>query len=719
MSSESNSKAGHPPPPALNEPTEISNLVDSHGHENHSDEEKRKAKAAGKGPLRFKYRPALDGLRGLAVVGVVLFHADTPGWENGFAGVDVFFVLSGYLITSLIFVEILNSRNFNLMQFYARRSRRLLPASLTALLVSAIAYKLFANPLHVYQNRDSFVAAAFYGANWRLLWASVDYFAPSAPSPVQHYWSLSVEEQFYILWPLCFWLLVRLTGKKRRSKSLVAIVVALMLAGFVRTFSIRGTQPMYAYLGTIERTYQLFAGGVVALMAHHIEFGELNKQLGLGLSWTGLLAPLLLGTDLMIQATNVGLFSTFCTLSLIIGLEIAPESMVATILSSTVLRKLGGWSYSIYLWHWPLVVFGDMLSILPVEPVSRTAILVLHSIGCGALGYRFIEKPFSSIALSKTPLLKTGGDNVFWHRETGPSRQLTCWNCGMVATGIVMTCLVGALCFAVLQVSDEVRIAGEEAAGLASDSGASCQPWPSRANATSWVYLTGDSHAQVWSWGFKPLTREYDFHFQANYKSGCPWFYADRIWGRNFKDRTTPCLGMQEQVTKDLKGGKHDILILGSIGVTRQLTDDKLAVGDAGYFDVIEKGAAKRIEEWRPYVKQIVILGPFLLPEKSPVPCVTANEPSCDQPVRVMKGHNELLAVWRKMEEQFEEVRVVEMWNFFCEDDKCLARVPSSKARAWNDMAHPSKAGIRSRIDKLMWELEDNCVSLTEPEAIC
>jgi len=154
-------------------------------------------------PAGFARRKPLDGLRGVLAMVVVLFHLKQPGFAQGFAGVDGFFVVSGFVITSIIVHEVLTNKTLDFYRFYARRTKRLLPASATVLIVSAIGYKQFAAPLLVSRNRMSFLAGSCYIENFYLIELAKDYFAQSVEeSPVMHYWSLGVEEQFYFLWPI-------------------------------------------------------------------------------------------------------------------------------------------------------------------------------------------------------------------------------------------------------------------------------------------------------------------------------------------------------------------------------------------------------------------------------------------------------------------------------------------------------------------------------------
>lgn len=679
---------------------------------------------------KFEYRPALEGLRGLAVVAVVLFHADTPGLDNGFAGVDVFFVLSGFLITSIIYTELINSEGqFNFLQFYARRARRLLPASLTALVITAIVYKSTSNPLYVYENRDSFVAAAFYSANWRLLSASVDYFAPSSPSPVMHFWSLSVEEQFYFIWPIMFFFLVRFTNtatgsQKAVSKRLLGAVSMLCLAALIRTMTIRDSAPMRAYLGTAERSYQLFAGALAGLTLNLVDFSSQSPRLGEILTWVGLGGPLLLGTSALTQATEIGLFTTLCTLTLIFGLEIAPKSQVAGFLSLDALRSLGKWSYSIYLWHWPLVVIGDSMDALPSTSFLRTAVVTSLSVACGVVGFNVIEKPFTSISILNRPT-RNGLVLCRCEREDG-SRGLSCWNVAIVGTGLVMTCLVGFICFSVLQVPEQTLalIEGNPLTNSGDDAMIveSSQPCAAAEPARNSLFLAGDSYAKGFNWAFTHLQQNYNFNYTVRLAVACPWFYSTKFYSPGTGDLTDRCLKLQKAIGEEVRTGEHDTLVLANIGTRRSLGEHGLDPGDPGWAEAIREGSLMRLKEWKPFVNHIVILKPFLVPEEDPRPCVVAGGTGddCDVPAEVVLGHPELYEIWDSIAEEMEGVRTVSMTDFFCPGGKvCPGITPTTGRSAWEDKFHPSREMMLYRSSKLVYTLEDNCVSLTEPHPIC
>jgi peptidoglycan/LPS O-acetylase OafA/YrhL len=221
-------------------------------------------------PSRVDFRPDIEGLRAVAVVAVVVFHAHL-GLRGGFVGVDVFFVIPGFLITRLLMSELTATGAVRLAAFYAARARRLLPAAGTVLVITAVAASVLLPPLQARSALADGLASALYVGNYRFAAQGTDYLADSLPSPFQHYWSLGVEEQFYLLWPALLLGTAWLVGR-RRSRSVSArpyfvalfavAVSSLALAAFLTT-----TSPPLAFFSLPSRAWELAAGGLVALSA--------------------------------------------------------------------------------------------------------------------------------------------------------------------------------------------------------------------------------------------------------------------------------------------------------------------------------------------------------------------------------------------------------------------------------------------------------------------
>src|ERR671930_2117758 len=218
---------------------------------------------------RDRFRADIEGLRGIAILAVVLYHAGSGGVEGGYVGVDVFYVVSGFLITGLLWDELRRAGRLSLVSFYARRVRRLLPAAVLVLVVTVIASSWWLSPLQARAVAKDAIAAALYLANYRFAALRTDYLADASPSPLQHYWSLGVEEQFYLFWPLLV-LGVFVVGRRSRRPSLVCAVAILVMAGvmsFVLSLRLMAVSQPWAFFSLPTRAWEITAGGVVALGA--------------------------------------------------------------------------------------------------------------------------------------------------------------------------------------------------------------------------------------------------------------------------------------------------------------------------------------------------------------------------------------------------------------------------------------------------------------------
>ncbi|UOQ57720.1 acyltransferase [Leucobacter allii] len=304
-------------------------------------------------------RTDIQGLRALAVGVVVVFHLSASLLPGGYIGVDVFFVISGFLITGHLLREVERTGRVRLSEFWARRVRRLLPAAFLVLLVSALAVHLLMPASLRLQNFAEIGFAAIYGLNWFLSANSVDYLgADSAPSIVQHYWSLSVEEQFYIVWPILIVLAVWAAGRSRRidrrravAYALGAVLVLSLLFSVVETAR---SQPS-AYFMTTTRAWEFALGGLVAMLPASRLRGAVNGAL----SWLALLIIVVSAFALTGESPFPGwiaLFPVGAAAALIWlgdpGLSWTPQRLARF----RPVQFVGDASYAIYLWHWPLIV---------------------------------------------------------------------------------------------------------------------------------------------------------------------------------------------------------------------------------------------------------------------------------------------------------------------------------------------------------------------------
>lgn len=367
------------------------------------------------------FRPDIEGLRAVAVVAVVLFHADVPGVGGGYIGVDVFFVISGFLITGLLWREVSTAGTVRLRRFYGARARRLLPASATVGVVTAIVAAFLLPPLQAHSAFGDGIASALYVGNYWFILHGVDYLAPvMPPSPFEHYWSLGVEEQFYLVWPAMIIATAWLIRKRRRSRHratssqrpYVVVLAFVAATSFALSLVVSYVIPAVAFFSLPTRAWQLAVGGLLALTASR--WSRLPALPAAIAGWTGLTVILLAGTLLDTTTLYPGFAALLPVLgtALVIGAGCAsPSQGCGRVLAWSPMQALGRLSYSWYLWHWPVLLFAPLLLGHPLGLPSRLA-AVLISAGLAVLTLRLIENPLRfapSVRRSPIRSLALGG----------------------------------------------------------------------------------------------------------------------------------------------------------------------------------------------------------------------------------------------------------------------------------------------------------------------
>ncbi|WP_108261405.1 acyltransferase family protein [Mangrovicoccus ximenensis] len=331
----------------------------------------------------MRHRPEIDGLRAFAVLPVILYHAHLGPFTGGYVGVDVFFVLSGFLITSLL-AEDLEKGRYSLAGFYERRARRLVPALAVVLAATTIAAGSILFPAQLEGYAQSLLASALFYANMHF-WLTSGYFAPTAEElPLLHIWSLAVEEQFYLLFPPLLALLWRMAQKQRLRLlwGAAALSFVLCVAGIA-------DYPTATFFLLPTRAWELLAGSLLAL---HLHGRERNGR--------GLPAAIGLGLILVaVFAFNEGTpFPSHFALLPVLGTVLvlryaAPGQAVFRVLTWKPFVWAGLISYSAYLWHQPVLVLGQAASYDPLGHWARAG-LVLLSLALAALTWKFVEQPF-------------------------------------------------------------------------------------------------------------------------------------------------------------------------------------------------------------------------------------------------------------------------------------------------------------------------------------
>ena len=359
-------------------------------------------------PEAHEKRRDIQALRALAVALVIANHAGVPGFEGGYIGVDVFFVVSGYIITSLLLRETEAKGSLSIKNFYARRARRILPASSLVLIVTVLASYQYLGFIQGASIASDTKWAAVFSANFHFIATQTQYLGAQAPpSPIQHYWSLAVEEQFYVVWPLLLLLLVKV-GRGRFSRSHPTLLLsAIIVASYAWSILSTSNSATVAYFSPLTRACELGSGALIAVVAPRLMRG-LPGRSGLPLTLLGLTA--IVGSALMCDANTafpgavIGI-PVLGTVGVLMGGVAAPNGRYQLTLGFGPIQWLGDISYSLYLWHWPLLIIAEERASAPLSAGQR-ALLVLAAVGLAAITYYAIEQPFRrSRWLRKRPLL--------------------------------------------------------------------------------------------------------------------------------------------------------------------------------------------------------------------------------------------------------------------------------------------------------------------------
>lgn len=346
------------------------------------------------------YQPALDGLRGVAVVAVLLYHGGVSWAQGGFLGVDLFFVLSGFLITWLLLTEHETTGRISIRAFYGRRARRLFPA-LALVLIAVAGYALWvAQRSQLDQLQGDLLGALGYITNWRLIGQDRGYFdAFAAPSPLQHTWSVAVEEQWYLVWPPVMVGLLALGARLRARWLLGAMTVAFCAASWALTMALAGPgiDPSRVYYGTDTRAHQLLLGALLAIVRHPAGVAltpRWRRPAAVGgagaLLWMLWLATTVNDRSGWLFDGGLGLVAIASCAAILAAVQ--PSGRLVQVLSLRPLRAIGMVSYGLYLWHYPVFV---VLSASRTGLTGTTLLLarLAATTAVALVSYRLIERP--------------------------------------------------------------------------------------------------------------------------------------------------------------------------------------------------------------------------------------------------------------------------------------------------------------------------------------
>ncbi|WP_232680466.1 acyltransferase family protein [Nocardioides sp. R-C-SC26] len=670
---------------------------------------------------RSRFRDDVQGLRAIAVLTVIAAHSGVSWTPGGFVGVDVFFVVSGYLITRLILTGIETDGRFRIGTFYARRARRIMPAATVVLLAAVAVSLIYLNFLEAIDAAQDAIWAAFFGANIRFATEGVDYFAlEDAPSPVQHYWSLAVEEQFYLVWPVLIGLACLLTFRRARDRAPVKTVAffALALGAASLAWSIHRTveEPTSAYFSTFTRAWELAIGALLATALHRgraIRFRFITEPLALaGLIGIGIAV---VGYDSTMAFPGYeALLPVLATAGLLLaGAHPTRTPWTSRLLATRPFRSVGDWSYSLYLWHWPALVI-PRVALGRELTVTETVIAVALTFQLAYLTYRFVEQPFrtgtfwrvrprlgvvlypASLALVIPAALGSQAYAEWEGSERGDAPAITSEAFGM--SGRDVTDLVEASVQAGLDAWPIPSNLTPDLLDLKNDIAdvGDCnyqrpeRPLCRRGDVDSdrVIVVTGDSHARAWIPALEQIAEEAGYATYYLVKQQCTAAFVDP--GQlGTGDPWPECEEFHDWVVEQVSDIQPDLMIFAMTPPPTGVYD-----GDV-YYDkkqdvsaVLEGGYDAMYSAYAPYVDEMVLLTDVPRLPSEPGTCLAERDATLGDCMFPPTEWSEEMRVLSEDAARRNGVEAIDPTPWLCADDLCPVVIGSTIA--WRDRGHIS-----------------------------
>ncbi|EST37576.1 hypothetical protein N566_12260 [Streptomycetaceae bacterium MP113-05] len=667
-------------------------------------------------PREHRFRGDVEGLRAVAVCVVLAYHAGAASFGGGYVGVDVFFVVSGYLITGLLLRELQQTGGISLTRFYARRMRRLLPLACLVLLCVTLAAWLLFSPVERQQVFEDVIASALYSVNWQQAAQAVDYSAVgAAASPVQHFWSLSVEEQFYLVWPLLLLLACGIGNRRRAGRGRLAVVLGLVAAvslgySVVLTFTEAGA----AYFSTLTRGWELAAGGLLALVPAE-RLKALPRRAPATLACGGLAALLVAvaGYDDTTPFPGLAVLLPVLGTVALIAAGTAGTHPVARVLELPPVRYVGRVSYSWYLWHWPAIVFAT--AFFSGLPTSLLLLVVLLSLIPAALSHRLVEEYFR-----RAPAVASNGRSL--------ALGVGCTALAVLAAGMSWNNLPR------VPLAEKSEITGARAllaGGAPQRTADALRPLPEKAtedrgrvhrdgclvsqrdtrspacvygdpSSDTTVVLYGDSHAMQYAPALDRVAEKRKWRLVVLTKSGCT--PADLpIWNTALKREYTECAEWREQTLERIeRDEKPAMVVTGNLATVRSVSDGERQSREESARSV-RSAYADTLERLQGADTRVVVLADNPHPPEDVPACVSAHLGDLTQCAVPERTGLSFAPVNRQAAGDVSGARLVDPSEVLCQDGTCPA--VAGNALVYRNGAHVTATFARTMADWFDGEL--------------
>lgn len=623
------------------------------------------------------FRPDIQGLRAVAVGVVLLYHANFGLVTGGYVGVDAFFVISGFLITGHLLASLRTSEGIQLARFYARRARRILPASLVVLAATVVGAVVVVSPLRLQAILQDAIASALFVPNIRFAIEQTDYLADAAPSPFQHYWSLGVEEQFYLLWPVALALLFFVARRWPKTRALAVGTGAMVVGSLALCLVVASFAGPWAFFSLPTRGWEFGVGALVALLGARAT--KIPVPLAAAGGWLGL--GLIVGSSFVFTVETA--YPGWTTLAPVLGTAALiacgtgrPAYGPARLLSLRPMQFVGAISYSLYLVHWPMLVLAGEWAGAELPPATSIAI-VIAAVPLAWLLHRTVEVPARDGRRVKKlrPRFVLAGAIVLpailalalvGSVPVVASAQLTS---DQVAAREPLVENPSETAFVPKNIRPALIDATKDTGELYTDG---CQQSPRDADAVSCTFgdpssaftvaLFGDSHAGRWFPALEEIAESRDIRLQTFTKSECRSIELRGAW----TDGPNPtCIEWREDALAQMTAAPPDLIILANhYGLTA-------ATAGQGARESWTDGIDFSLAQLPPQ-SAVVMLADSPEFRASPVPCLSdnlTNTDRCSDPRDDMI--NRAIVSIQENVSKSTGVGMVDLTDYFCNTQTC------------------------------------------------